>query len=164
MSEFMELLPFLLPLAIAEIVLLGYTIYHILTHKNYKRGNRICFTITYGYNEYFWDNSIANNLFFSATMWWIFGVWVICLITLFSSLLKNNTGVSLCIGGTVLLAYLLSIIPKAKWYSPTILMNTNSLLMGVEEIDAYIKAIVITVFLCIVCVAVSIPIINKRQL
>lgn len=32
MSEFMELLPFLLPLAIAEIVLLGYTIYHILTH------------------------------------------------------------------------------------------------------------------------------------
>ncbi len=127
-------------------------------------GYEICFTITYGYNEYFWDNSIANNLFFSATMWWIFGVWVICLITLFSSLLKNNTGVSLCIGGTVLLAYLLSIIPKAKWYSPTILMNTNSLLMGVEEIDAYIKAIVITVFLCIVCVAVSIPIINKRQL
>lgn len=78
--------------------------------------------------------------------------------------LHANTGVSLCIGGTVLLAYLLSIIPKAKWYSPTILMNTNSLLMGVEEIDAYIKAIVITVFLCIVCVAVSIPIINKRQL
>lgn len=62
------------------------------------------------------------------------------------------------------MAYLLSIIPKAKWYSPTILMNTNSLLMDVEEIDAYIKAIVITVFLCIVCVAVSIPIINKRQL
>ena len=37
------------------------------------------------------------------------------------------------------MAYLLSIIPKAKWYSPTILMNTNSLLMDVEEIDAYIE-------------------------
>lgn len=127
-------------------------------------GYGICFTITYGYNDYFWDNSIAINLFFSATMWWMFGVWVICLITLFSSLLKNNTSVSLCIGGTVLLAYLLSVIPKAKWYSPTLLMNSNSLLMGVEEIDAYIKAIVITVFLCIVCVALSIPIINKRQI
>lgn len=45
MSEFMELLPFLLPLAIAEIVLLGYTIYHILTHKNYKRGNRTLWLI-----------------------------------------------------------------------------------------------------------------------
>ena len=40
MDKFMELLPFLLPLAIAEFVLLGYTLYHILTHKNYKRGSR----------------------------------------------------------------------------------------------------------------------------
>ena len=45
MSEFMELLPFLRPSAIAEIVLLGYTIYHILTHKNYKRGNRTLWLI-----------------------------------------------------------------------------------------------------------------------
>lgn len=127
-------------------------------------GYGIYFAITYGYNAYFWDNGIANNLFFSVTIWWLFGIWVICLIVLFSSLLQNNTGVALCIGGTVLLAYLLSIIPNVKAYSPTILMNTNSLLMGLEEIDTYIKAIVITVFLCIVCVAVSIPIINKRQL
>ena len=40
MDKIMELLPFLLPLAIAEFALLGYTLYHILTHKNYKRGNR----------------------------------------------------------------------------------------------------------------------------
>ena len=36
--------------------------------------------------------------------------------------------------------------------------------VGVEEREAYIKAIVIAVSLCIVCVAVSIPVINKRQL
>lgn len=127
-------------------------------------GYGICFGITYGYNAYFWDNSIINNLLFSVTIWWLFGVWVICLIVLFSSLLQNNAGVILCVGGTVLLAYLLSIIPKVKAYSPTALINTNSILTGVEEIDAYVKAIVITVFLCIVCVAVSIPIVNKRQL
>lgn len=127
-------------------------------------GYGICFAITYGYNAYFWDNSIMNNLFFSVTIWWLFGLWVICLIVLFSSLLQNNTGVIMCVGGTVLLAYLLSIIPKVKAYSPTVLMNTNSLLTGMEEIDAYVKAIVITVSLCIVCVAVSIPVINKRQL
>ncbi len=127
-------------------------------------GYGICFGITYGYNAYFWDNSIINNLLFSVTIWWLFGVWVICLIVLFSSLLQNNAGVILCVGGTVLLAYLLSIIPKVKAYSPTVLINTNSILTGVEEIDAYVKAIVITVFLCIVCVAVSIPIVNKRQL
>ena len=127
-------------------------------------GYGIWFSITYGYNAYFWDNSIANNLFFSVTIWWLFSVWVICLIVLFSSLFQNNTGVTLCVGGTVLLAYLLSIIPRAKAYSPTVLMNTNSILMGVEEIDVYIKAIVITASLCIICIAVSIPIVNKRQL
>lgn len=36
----MEFLPFLLPLVVAEFALLGYTLFHILTHNNYKRGNR----------------------------------------------------------------------------------------------------------------------------
>ncbi len=40
MNEIKEFLPFLIPLVIAEIALLGYTIRHILTHKTYKRGSR----------------------------------------------------------------------------------------------------------------------------
>ena len=40
MEEIMEYLPFLIPMVIAEFVLLGYTLYHILTHKHYKRGTR----------------------------------------------------------------------------------------------------------------------------
>ena len=35
-----ELLPFLIPLAIAELLLLFITLRHILTHKNYTRGSR----------------------------------------------------------------------------------------------------------------------------
>lgn len=45
MDKIMELLPFLIPLAIAEFALLGYTLYHILTHKTYKRGNRTLWLI-----------------------------------------------------------------------------------------------------------------------
>lgn len=127
-------------------------------------GYGICFAITYGYNAYFWDNSIANNLLFSVVIWWLFGVWVICLIVFFSSLLQNNTGVALCIGGIALAAYLLSIIPRVKAYSPAVLMNTNSLLTGSAGIDAYIKAVVVAAVLCIGCVAVSIPVVNRRQL
>lgn len=40
MNKIMEILPFLVPLAMAEFILLTYTLYHILTHKSYKRGNR----------------------------------------------------------------------------------------------------------------------------
>ena len=36
----MEFLPFLIPLVILQFALLGYTLYHILTHDSYKRGNR----------------------------------------------------------------------------------------------------------------------------
>ena len=36
----MDFLPFLIPLVLVEIALLGYTLHHILTHKNYKRGSR----------------------------------------------------------------------------------------------------------------------------
>ena len=35
-----ELLPFLIPLIVLQFALLGYTLYHILTHKTYKRFDR----------------------------------------------------------------------------------------------------------------------------
>ena len=40
MEQLMEFLPFLIPLVIAQFALFGYTLYHILTHDTYKRGNR----------------------------------------------------------------------------------------------------------------------------
>ena len=45
-------------------------------------GYWLCFGITYLYNAYFWDNSIAKNLMFSVVCWWIFGLWVIALMVL----------------------------------------------------------------------------------
>ena len=45
MNEIREILPFLIPLVIVQFSLLGYTLYHILTHKNYKRGNRTMWLI-----------------------------------------------------------------------------------------------------------------------
>lgn len=45
MEEIMEYLPFLLPLVIVEFALLGYTLYHILTHRHYKRGSRTLWLI-----------------------------------------------------------------------------------------------------------------------
>lgn len=45
MNEIMEYLPFLLPLAAAELLLLIYTLHHILTHERYKRGTRVLWII-----------------------------------------------------------------------------------------------------------------------
>ena len=41
----MEFLPFLIPLVIVQFTLLGYTLWHILTHNTYKHGNRTAWLI-----------------------------------------------------------------------------------------------------------------------
>lgn len=45
MNDIMEFLPFLIPLVIAQFALFGYTLYHILTHNNYKTGNRVIWLV-----------------------------------------------------------------------------------------------------------------------
>lgn len=40
MNELREILPFLIPIVVVEFILLIVTLRHILTHDNYKRGNR----------------------------------------------------------------------------------------------------------------------------
>ncbi len=41
MPELNEILPFLIPLIVIQLALLCYTLWHILTHKKYKRGSRV---------------------------------------------------------------------------------------------------------------------------
>lgn len=45
MDEIMEFLPFIIPLIIAELAVVGYTLYHIFTHSSYKRGNRVLWVV-----------------------------------------------------------------------------------------------------------------------
>lgn len=40
-----EMLPFMIPLVIVQFALLGFTLWHVLTHRNYKRGNRMLWLI-----------------------------------------------------------------------------------------------------------------------
>lgn len=124
----------------------------------------ICFAITYGYNAYFWDNSIAQNLLFSVVCWWLFGIWTIFLVVLFSAIATNNTGVLAGTGGVVLCAYLIGLLPKVNKYMPTKLMGTAGLLAGAEDISAYTNVIVITVMSCVGCLLVSILLLNKKQI
>ncbi len=49
-----DMLPFLVPLILAEIVLLFITLRHILTHDHYKRGSRIFWVILVIIGMQFW--------------------------------------------------------------------------------------------------------------
>lgn len=54
MADITEFLPFLIPIIIAEFGLLAYTIYHILTHTTYKRGNRALWLVITIIGMQFW--------------------------------------------------------------------------------------------------------------
>lgn len=127
-------------------------------------GYWLCFCVTYAYNAYFWDNSIAVGLMPAALHWWLFGVFTVCLLVLFSALSKNSAGVLLGTGGTILLSYILEIFPKVSKAVPTALMQSAGLMIGAQEAGDYTGAVVLTSLLCIACLAVSIPIMNKKQL
>lgn len=127
-------------------------------------GYWICFGITFGYNAYFWDNSVAQNLLFSVVCWWIFGLWVTILSVLFSTLSKSNVGVLSGTGAVVLASYLLGLFPKFKEYLPTMLSDGNSLIYGALDKQTYIAPIIIVAALCVLCFIASFPVFNKKQL
>ena len=45
MPDIKELLPFIIPLIIVQLILLTVTLRHIFTHNTYKRGNRTIWVI-----------------------------------------------------------------------------------------------------------------------
>lgn len=124
----------------------------------------LSFFITYGYAAYFWDNSIIYHLFFAAFFWWLFGVWTISLLVLFSSMLSNNAGVLLGTAATVLISYVIGLFAKPKPYAPTFLLSAASLVSNSAGPDTYTKAALVTAVLSALCIGISIPIMNKKEL
>ena len=127
-------------------------------------GYWLCFGITYGYNAYFWDNTVAQNLMFSAVCWWLFGIWVVALTVLFSTVASANTGVLLGVGGITLVSYLVGLLPRISKYLPTKLAEGVSLIYGAVQADDYTPAIVITAAVTLIFFVVSIPLFNKKSL
>ena len=122
------------------------------------------FGITYVYNDYFWDNSIAKNLLFSVTCWWIFGLWTILLMVLFSTIANANTGVMVGTGAIVVVSYMLGLLPKLTKYTPTLLMDGNSLIYGIKDAGDYTIALAITIITGIAGIIASVPILNKKRI
>ena len=124
----------------------------------------LCYGITYGYNAYYWDNTVAHNLLFSAVCWWVFGLWVIALMILFSAGVNVNTGVLTLTGCVVFVSYLLGFFPRLKEYLPTMLTDGNSLICGIAGVKDYGAALAVAIATCILCFGGSILIFDKKYL
>ena len=127
-------------------------------------GYWLCYGVTYVYNAYFWDNSIAQNLTFAAVCWWLAGIWLIALMVFFSVLGSSSSMVLLGTGGVYFAAYMVSLIPKIAAYLPTKLLDGMSLLTGAAKPADYTQALVVTAITMIICFSMRIPLFNKKRL
>lgn len=124
----------------------------------------LCFCITYGYNSYFWDNSIVANLLAAGAYWWVFGIWTVCLIVFFSTVSNTAAGVLLGTGCSVLGSYFIGLFPRSGEFAPTMLMNSSPLLTGADIADSYLKAFAVTLLLCAACLVIGIFRMDKKQI
>lgn len=123
-----------------------------------------CFGITWVYTDYFWDNGIVNNLAVAALNWWLFGLWVVEAMVLFSTICRSNTGVLMGVGGVVVGSYMLSMVPKVAPYLPTKLMDSAGLMTGAATPADSWEAVVIVAVMTVAFVVASIPVMNKRRI
>lgn len=130
----------------------------------FTAGYWVCCGITWGYNAWLWDDPVAQHLGFSAVCWWVFGLWTVSLTVLFSSFSSSSTWVLLGTGGTVGAAYILGLFPFAREYVPTLLMDGNSLIFGLQGPEEYTAALGITALLTAASVGIAIPIFDRKGL
>lgn len=126
-------------------------------------GYWMCYGITYGYNEYFWDNSIAKDVAFAAFCVYMLGVWLIALLMLMSTIFSSGSAVAVGTGGVFFVIYLLSMLPDLKEYLPTCLMGASGLLSGAGEAGDYTTALVVAVGLTVVQLVVAVLAFNRKN-
>lgn len=124
----------------------------------------MCFGITYIYNEYFWDNSVAKHLFFAAFLVFMLGVWLITLLMMMSTIFNSTSGVTVGTGAVFFIIYMLSILPDLKEYLPTKLMDAQGLLSRVGEVNDFGISLGIVFILTVIQVLVAVIVFDKKKI
>lgn len=115
-------------------------------------------------NALLWEDTLAKNLFPALLLWWLFGLFIINLIIIFSSLSKSNIVVLCGCGGVGLICYIISAIPKINKLSPAYLTRGISLIVDSQKSEDFYYAIMITAALLIISIAASIILFNKKEI
>lgn len=119
--------------------------------------------ITYAYTAYFWDNSTVNHLAMGAVCPYLFGIFLIVLIFLFSSFMNGNSAVLIGMTAVVGVSYLAGMIPKAEKYLPIRLLSSGELLSGAAKISDFYGAMLVTAVLCAAGLGLAAAVFNRKN-
>lgn len=124
----------------------------------------ICYGITYMYNAYFWDNTVASYPLFAAGCYWLFGMWVLSFMILFSALFDSDIQVLAGTGGVALAVYLFGFISEISGYIPSKLMNGMTVLQGISRPSDYVICIAVTAIVAVMSIVAAALCFDRRQL
>lgn len=127
-------------------------------------GYYLSFGITYGYNAYFWDNSIAKNIGVSVFCLYLMGVFFITVIYAASAVCRAASAVTLLAGAVFGLSYLLGMLAQVKKYVPTFLMGSGELMYGKADVEDYAAAIGIALALSVVNMVLAVVVFNRKEM
>lgn len=107
----------------------------------------------------------VNHVLISVVFLWVYGIFLISLLLLFSVLFMNVYGVLIGLGGVSLLLTLLAMVPIVKTFNPYRLGGDNmSLLTGGLYVSDFYFALGVNIILIAVFLFTSIKVLNKKAL
>lgn len=124
----------------------------------------VCYGITFAYNAYFWDNGIASHLICAAACWWLFGIWVIAFLVLFSAAARTTAQVLAGTGGIVIAAYVLGMFPKLGAVLPIKLMDGMALLQGAASPVEFAESAAWAGVSIVLCMVLAVACFERKRL
>lgn len=121
--------------------------------------------ITYYYTFLLWKDDHVKGLVGATVYLWIFGILLISIVILASTIGKSTYTPLLLIGGIVALLMFLQMIPKMNQYNPIQLATDNySIVSGTIVTSDLYKPLVVALIAILINIVVSRIIFDKRKL
>lgn len=125
----------------------------------------LSFGVTCGYTAYLWPDASLPNVFFAAFALWIAGLMYLCILMFGCVLFRQAfTSILFLLVITVIMGFLEQ-IEQTAGFSPVILVSKNiDLLSGAATVSSFIMPLIISVFISVALLMMSIVAFNKKQL
>lgn len=120
--------------------------------------------VTFLYSMLFWEDTQVENLLFSVSLVWMFGIFLISAVILGGVLYKSSYGAMLFCGLIVACLLFLNIFPSIKEYNPAQLVVANmDLLKENIAVSDLLKCIWVNIGASMIFLASSIVVFCKRE-
>lgn len=125
----------------------------------------LCFVTTYGYTVYLFDQQSIHHLWFAVLCLWLFGVFLLSLLLLVSTVGKSSYTSLLGVGAVVVLLFMINMLPVLQKYNPLLLVSNNvGMLVSEYQISDAMASVGVTAGLSLLFLAGAVIIFRKKRI